>query len=356
MMYTVTPTWQNVKPLGRTHPLTDSLWLAFSGTGAEFTFHGARCTVTIAGDSNAALPDDAANKTRIAIDVDGVRVIDDMIDAAEKTYTVLDAPEARDVIVRVVKLSETAMSTCGIRTIAVDAAEGIRPTPAKAHRIEFIGDSITCGYGVDDEEPEHHFSTATEDATCAYAYRTAQALDADYSLVSLSGYGIISGYTATAEEPVTTQLLPTYYEKLGFSYGSYEGLAPQDVRWDFAARQPDVVVINLGTNDDSYCLDHEERQQHYCDQYADFLRTVRRCNPGAKILCTLGMMGDRLYPFVEKAAAAYSAATGDDNITCMPFVPQLAEDGLAADYHPTEATHRKAAEKLTAEIRRLMGW
>ena len=356
MMYTVTPTWQNVKPLGRTHPLTDSLWLAFSGTGAEFTFHGARCTVTIAGDSNAALPDDAANKTRIAIDVDGVRVIDDMIDASEKTYTVLDAPEARDVVVRVVKLSETAMSTCGIRAIAVDDPAGVRPTEAKARRIEFIGDSITCGYGVDDEVAEHHFVTGTEDATRAYAWRTAQKLDADHSLVSISGYGIISGYTATGESRVANQTIPPYYETMGFSYGQYQGLNAADTKWDFAAFTPDVIVVNLGTNDDSYTLDHDDRRESYRAAYVEFLKTVRRNNPGAKILCTLGIMGDRLYPMVAAAVQAYAAETGDADVSAMKFDVQLESDGYVADWHPTAVTHEKAAEKLAARLRGLMGW
>ncbi|MBE5810810.1 MAG: GDSL family lipase [Clostridiales bacterium] len=347
----ITPNWHNVKPLGRTWPLEDGLWLALSASGAEFTFTGSACEVTIAGDNRAADAEAVNDHARIALYLDGQRAVDTLLNAPVKVFT-LEAGEGEHTV-RIVKLSETAMSTCVIRTIE---AEDIRPTAKKLRLVEFIGDSITCGYGVDDEDPEHHFTTATEDTTRAYAYRTAQALDVDVSLVSISGYGIISGYTATAEEPVTAQLLPTYYEKLGFSYGAYKSQAPQDVRWDFTVRQPDLVVINLGTNDDSYCRDYADRQQHYCDQYADFLRTVRRCNPGAKILCTLGLMGDRLYPFVEKAAAAYSAETGDTNIACMPFVPQLAEDGLAADYHPTEATHRKAAEKLTAEIRRLMGW
>lgn len=347
----ITPNWQNVKPLGRTWPLEDGLWLAFSASGAEFTFTGRTCEVTIAGDSRAADAEAINDHARIVIELDGRRVVDALLNTPEKTFTL--TAEAGAHTVRIVKLSETAMSTCVIRVIE---AEDICPAARKSRLVEFIGDSITCGYGVDDENPEHHFATATEDATRAYAYRTAHALDADVSLVSISGYGIISGYTATAEAPVTAQLLPTYYEKLGFSYGVYEGMAPQDVRWDFTTRQPDVVVINLGTNDDSYCRDCADRQQHYCDEYAAFLRTVRRCNPGAKILCTLGMMGDRLYPYVEKAVAAYSAASGDTSIACMPFVPQLEEDGLAADYHPTETTYRKAAEKLTAEIRRLLGW
>ena len=350
-MQTIIPNWHNVKPLGRTMPLADSLWLAFSGSGAEFVFTGSRCEITIAGDCNAADASKANDHVRIAIYLNGQRVVDDMINAAEKTYVI--SADGQESVVRVVKLSETAMSTCGIRSIA---AEDIRPTEKKAHFVEFIGDSITCGYGMDDEVAEHHFVTGTEDATRAYAYCTAQALDADYSLVSISGYGIISGYTATAEERITAQLIPTYYEKLGFSYGEYCGETPANVCWDFTARQPDLVVINLGTNDDSYCLDHEDRQRLYCDEYVKFLKIVRRNNPGAKILCTLGIMGDRLYPFVEKAAAAFTAETSDTNIACMPFVPQLLEDGYTADYHPTAVTHAKAAAKITAEIRRIMNW
>ena len=110
-MYTVIPDWNNVKPLGRTHQLPDCLWLCFSGAGAEFTFHGSRCEITIAGDVNA-YPSRRDDLVRIAIYVDGVRVVDDMVDGKEKTYTVLDADAPRDVVVRIVKLSETAMSTC----------------------------------------------------------------------------------------------------------------------------------------------------------------------------------------------------------------------------------------------------
>lgn len=354
-MITVTPTWENVNPLGRTHQLSDALWMCFSGTGAEFAFHGSRCEVTIAGDKNA-YPSKRDELVRIAIYVDGVRVIDDMIDEKEKTFTVLDEAEARDVVVRIVKLSETAMSTCGIRSISVDDPAGIRPTPAKARRIEVIGDSITCGYGVDDEVAEHHFSTTTEDVTRAYAYRTAEMLDADYSLVSISGYGIISGYTATGEEKVTAQQLPKFYEKLGFSYGTFQKKIAATVKWDFDAFKPDIIVINLGTNDDSYTLDNPERREEYRAAYVEFLKVVRRNNPDATILCTLGVMGDRLYPMVYRAVQDYTAETGDTNIHSMKFDVQKASDGYVADWHPTAVTHGKAAEKLTAEIRKLMGW
>ena len=354
-MFTITPDWNNVKPLGRTHQLPDALWLCFSGSGAEFAFHGSRCVVTIAGDDNAS-PDKRDELARIAIYVDGLRVVDQMIDAMEMSFTVLDEAVARDVTVRIVKLSETAMSTCSVRAIAVDDPDGIRPTPARARRIEFIGDSTTCGYGVDDEVAEHHFSTTTEDVTRAYAYRTAELLGADYSMVSISGYGIISGYTATGEEKVTAQQLPKFYGKLGFSYGTFRKENAASVEWDFSAFQPDLIVVNLGTNDDSYTLDDPERREEYRAAYVEFLRVVRRNNPDAVILCALGIMGDRLYPMVERAVQDYMAATGDTNIHAMKFDVQKASDGYVADWHPTAVTHGKAAERIAREIRRIMGW
>lgn len=351
-MNTFTPTWENVKPLGRTMQLEDSLWLCFSGTGAEFTAECTRLSITMAGDSSVNTP---ANRTRLAIEVNGQRVVDDMLDAAEKTYDVWESATAEAITVRVIKLSETAMSTCGIKAIVTDAAS-IQPTAKKAHAIEFIGDSITCGYGADDEVAEHSFSTATENVTHSYAYQTAQALDADYSMVSISGYGIISGYTGTGESKVTSQLLPTYYEKLGFSYGTYQGQTPANVAWDFSAYTPDLIVVNLGTNDDSYTGSNPERQEDYRAQYTEFLKVVRKNNPNATILCTLGIMGDRLYPQVKNAVNAYTEETGDTNIACLKFDVQSPADGYAADWHPSQLTHDKATEKLVKRIQQLMAW
>ncbi len=354
MMKRFSPTYQNIKPLGRTHLLNDTLWMAYSASGAAFTFTGKSCAITIAGDSTALSADRKDDQVRIAIEVNGKRVVDDLVDAIQKRYTVFECEEAQAVSVRILKLSESAMSTCAIQWIEVDTEDRIQPETQRPHLIEIVGDSITCGYGTDDLDAEHHFVTGTEDCTKAYAYKTAQALNADHSLVSLSGYGIISGYTADAVEKVH-QILPEYYDKLGFSYANYIGMKPQEIAWNFQ-NQPDLIVINLGTNDDSYCLDHADRQLDYQENYSAFLKKVRSHNPDAKLLCVLGIMGDRLYPFVEKAVAAYTAQTGDDNISCMRFPVQLAEDGYAADWHPSVVSHDKAAALLTGCIRELMGW
>ena len=68
---TYIPNTDNVKPLGRTKLVDDTLWMAFSGSGAEFTFNGTKASVTIAGDVNAANANNEDNQARIAIYVNG---------------------------------------------------------------------------------------------------------------------------------------------------------------------------------------------------------------------------------------------------------------------------------------------
>lgn len=345
---------KRMKFLGRTKLLDDTLWLVHSGSGAEFTFTGTKATVTIKADS--AIMNGLGEQARVAIYVNGECVVDDMIKKLEQTYTVFESEAETECVIRILKLTEAAMSTIGIKSVEVTSVGEIAATENKAHYIEFIGDSITCGYGVDDEDPNHNFKTSTENVTKSYAYKTAQALDADYSMVSFSGYGIISGYTGTGEAKVTEQLVPNYYEMLAFSRGVYLGQEPMETAWDFSKRQPDLIVVNLGTNDDSYTLNYADRQTEYKEAYIEFLKVIRKNNPDAKILCTLGIMGGRLYPQVEKAVESYTAETKDANITAMQFEEQKAEDGYAADWHPTEATHKKAADKLTEKIKEVMGW
>ncbi|GGG06850.1 hypothetical protein GCM10010912_59400 [Paenibacillus albidus] len=175
-------------------------------------------------------------------------------------------------------------------------------------------------------------------------------------MVSYSGYGIITGYTEN-DQKLLTHLLPDYYEKVGKSEGEFDdGMLPQDVRWDFNKFVPGLIVINLGTNDDSYTQEDKSKQTEYAEKYVEFLKMVRLNNSRSLILCTLGIMGDRLYPFIEQAMKQYTRETGDSNITAMKFDVQLAADGYAADFHPSQATHCKAAEKLTAQIKELMEW
>ena len=352
-----------VKYLGRT--LTDAqgtIWCALSGSGIEFQYKGTSLDVVLIGDDLTKLPkqqyeqvkkEQDVDYARIAIYVNDERVIDERLNIPSKEHHIWKSEQPQEITVRIIKLSEAPMSIVGIQQLIVSDADTVSPAPDKAFKMEFIGDSITCGYGVDDENAEHPFSTATEDETASYAYLTAQKLGADYSMVSYSGYGIISGYTDT-DEKLLTQLVPDKYEDIGYSRGEVNGNAITLAKWDFNRFQPDFIVINLGTNDDSYCKDIADRQEEFTVQYVKFLKKVRRHNPNAYLLCVYGIMTDRLYPYVQKAVETYRNETSDERIDVMHIEPHTEEAGYAADWHPSKLTHRRVAQEVSARIKSLM--
>lgn len=347
---TYEPTSEFVKLLGRAFydDFDGQLICAYSGTGCEFTVTAKSVSFTVIGDT-AARSGNTDNAARFAVYVDGERTQDIMLEEQQKVVTAFSGEEVKTATVSLVKLSETANSTISIDSIEIDGKE-IAPTAQNELYIEFVGDSITCGYGVDDEDRNHHFSTSTEDCTKAYGYKTAQLLGADYSLVSISGYGIISGYTNNPDKKSSSQLMPLHYDKVGFSYSKDLG----SFKWDFA-RQPDVVVVNLGTNDESYCKTDKDKQAEFTAEYINFLKDIREHNPEAKILCVLGVMGSGLYKCVDEAVTTYSAETGDASVFAMKLPNQQEADGIAADWHPTEKTHEKTAALVAEKINEILG-
>lgn len=353
-MQSVNPSANSVKYLGRTLLHNDILWLALSGSGIEFSYEGQYLEICVQGDDHTATCTDHA---RIAVYIDNERVLDAMIRSSQQRYTIIDEPVSRTCTVRLIKVSEAPMSIVGIRELITDDAAKIQPAPAKTHRIEFIGDSITCGYGADDDDISHTFSTATEDVTKAYAYRIAQILDADYSMVSYSGYGVYSGYIdESTDTRNVAELLPPYYPLVGFSRGTYLGAAITMTDWDFHRFEPEIIVLNLGTNDNSYCRNEPQRHADFISCYHDFLTLVHEKNPNAYILCVYGIMNHELSSCIEKAVNQYRQSSGSDCISFLMLTTQTADDGYVVDFHPSLNTHRKAASAVAARIREIMGW
>ena len=353
-MKSIIPTPQHTKRLGRTLLQNDILWLALSGSGIEFIFEGCHLDICLQGDDHT---DAKADLARIAVYIDNERMLDEMIRSPQPCYTVIDEQTPHTHTVRLLKISEAPMSIVGIRELTMDETASICPAPDKAHRIEFIGDSITCGYGTDDDDLSHTFSTATEDVTKAYAYQTADALDADYSMVSYSGYGVYSGYVdESINERNTSELVPPYYPLVGFSRGTYHGDAITMTDWDFSCFKPEIIVLNLGTNDNSYCRSDAAREAEFIQCYQNFVTQVREKNPDAYILCTYGLMNDGLTASIEDALNRYRKTSGDERISFLPLPTQTDADGYVVDYHPSLGTHRRAAGIVTAKVREIMHW
>ena len=335
---------ENTKLIGRTLGKDGVTWLVHSGSAMECTVTGTEASVTICGDGG--INSDEKYRPRYGVYVDGELIKDVVMSEKEQSVELFSGTSARTAAVKVMHLSEANNGCIGVKGITVtsSAAKPVKPTPKKDLTIEFIGDSITCAYGVEAESQYVGFSTSTENFSLSYAYLAAQLLDADYSAVCYSGHGIVSGYTNDGTKN-TDSLVPPYYEMVG---------KPNDYQaaWDFDAHPVDVVVLNLGTNDDSYATkDLETRGTEYQDKYEEFLKQIRKCNPDAHIICTLGIMGcAELYPYIEAAVEA----VGDTKITCYESPVQDMND-LGADWHPSPRTHEKNAYLLADKIAAALG-
>ena len=341
-------TEENVKLVGRTMYSNDTTWLVQSGSAVEFTITGKSAAITLAGDSS--INNDENYRSRYAVLVDGEIIADDVMSTPEKTLTLFDGETSRTAKIKIIHLSEAMNGAIGVKNISVTSNQPVPicPEPEKALSIEFIGDSITCAYGVEGLSSYESFKTTTENFMKSYAYLTAQKLDADYSAVSYSGHGIISGYTSSGEIN-TDSLIPDCYGLTG-------KLSDYAENWNFETRSHDVVVINLGTNDSSYVTkDPETRAQEFINGYMDFLKTVREKNPEAYIICTLGTMGDELYEYVAEAVEQYRTDTGDQRIMSYHSTVQNQADGIGSDWHPSAVTQQKSAYVLADKICQALG-
>jgi len=360
------PTKDNVKILGRAKYQNGYLWFGLTDTGIEYTFTGTTTIISVTADAHAYNEETPAY---IGIYADGEVYQKTLITQKDTDFTV-DFGKNGKHTVTFIKLSEALHGSLRINEIKADSNK-IKPTAQNKKKIEFIGDSITCAYGVDGTEDET-YSTATQDGSKSYAYLTAKKFDADYSLVSYSGFAILSAVSFDGERTPDTAL-PVFYDKLGvtagdamfslgtneFDDGSYE---LQSTPWDPNEFVPDLIVINLGTNDSFYFYTIDPSKvapetEVFVQKYEDFLAQLRKIYPNTEILCTYGAMGQYIVSDIERAVNNYINKTGDSHVHYYWFNEQNAEkNGMGADTHPNAKSQLDSANELIAEIEKLYGW
>lgn len=215
-------------------------------------------------------------------------------------------------------------------------------------RIEFVGNSITCGYGVESHNPNDPFEYETENHYMTYAQQTVRNLDAVAHVVARSGIGVYRHYggpkTGTPENVMTTE-----YE--------YTNLYDRSERWDFSRYQPQVVCINLGTNDLST---NNYDVKLFKQAWKKFVGQVRQHNPKAKIVLLCGsMLNGKELEIAKKTlneVAEEAQKTGDKEVYRFDFTPQTGDISYGADWHPSFWQQQKMAGELTAFLRSLMHW
>ena len=225
-------------------------------------------------------------------------------------------------------------------------------------KIEFIGNSITCGYGNEGLKKEEGFDYATENHYYSYASITARNLEAQHWVVARSGIGAYRNYAGPKTGNPESNML-AQYEYVGYAWKPdlRKEATFLSEKWDFNRYQPDVICINLGTNDLSTPnYDLKLLKQNY----QQLLKTVRQHNPKAKIVFLTGtMLGKKESDIQQKIldeVTAEAQKAGDKEVYRFDIAPIAGDEWYGNDYHPNIYEDEKMAGELTAYLRSLMNW
>ncbi len=225
----------------------------------------------------------------------------------------------------------------------------ILPPIVRPRRIEVIGDSITCGYGILGNNASCRFSYPTEDIATTYSYLTARTLDAEVTTYCWSGRGVFRNNTGD-NEGLIGELYP-------------RTLASDPLpEWDFSKQAiPDAVVMLLGTNDFFVGIPDK---LGFENAYAKLVVRVRANYPNAHVFIALPpMLSDNAADLPRSAAREMLTelvnafiAKGDKHIYYMEFLDQGVRNGMGCDFHPNRETHQIMSDQLTGAIRTKTCW
>lgn len=220
-------------------------------------------------------------------------------------------------------------------------AKLLKPEKSKLS-IEFIGNSITCGYGVEAKGLDEHFADSTSNFCKTYAYYTAQNINAAKMVVARSGIGVYRNYADNPQGSLWP-MSKVYFNTM---------ITDTINKWDFSQFKADIICIGLGTNDMSTAGYDIEK---FTLTYIKFVKEVRAANKNAKIILLNSAMLDG-----NAAMDLYNAANnvcnamriiGDAKVYRYDFTAQDGALGYGADSHPSAAQQRKMASQLTAFIK-----
>jgi hypothetical protein len=223
---------------------------------------------------------------------------------------------------------------------------GEKPT-LPSRKIEFIGNSITCGLGNewDGVAKRHDYSMQNQYYT--YAAIAARELNAQCFVVARSGIGIYRNTNGNVNG-----------DKNNFqAVYPFTNFGTTGERWNFKNYTPDVVCVNLGTNDTT---NPTYKTELLAAAYKKFIGTLRLNYPNAKIILLTGTMvkGQRLANIqkAQKEAIAYHKSRGDNQIYRLDFTPADGSLGYGYAKHPSKAQHELMAAELVPFIRKITGW
>lgn len=308
-----------IKVYGRHSMTSIGITVDWSAGGIEFN---AECS----GDISITVS--ASKSTYFVAYINGERVKDRFLaNEGTNTFKIAENLEQGVYNIRFLKCANVVQANCVV--LGVTLKGKLLEAPAdKELLIEFIGDSIVCGYGVIDGASGDKDNAGTYkycDATSAFGYLTAEALDADWRIEGFSGMGVYKGWGDKTVPEVFYQHTWTRNE----------------AAYDFsAARVPDVVVINLGTNDQSFS--GEINADDFKEAVRSFVTGIRtKYGQNMPIVWAHGMMNGTMSTHVKSVLEALG---GEAN---GYYMIKLTKNTSGGNGHPNKSGQETAARELS---------
>jgi hypothetical protein len=336
-----------VRWFGRTHYLStnNANYFYFTASGFEVTFYGTSLEAELVTGANAS-----GKEPHLVVFLDGETnpLVGTLLvmDQPKKTYTLIDGLDEGIHTVRVLKRSESIDSTTALSKISTDGY--FMPTNAlRTRKIEVIAASSSAGFGNLAANTSVAKTTQNSDGLRAYAYLASRMLDAEINIFSASGWPLLKGpWTGTNNIPQAYEFVNVY----------------SSVSWSHQNYVPDVVVINLGTNDWSYIttLSGAARTQAILDfenAFVDFIEHIHDIHPNATIVIAYGLMNEtNIYTPTINAVNQAKINLPTVNIFSIQLPSVNATDGIGSSNHPSVVTHIKAAQELAEALEVWMDW
>ncbi len=288
-----------------------------------------------------------SGNNRVQVFIDGKPRPAIALRAGTHVYTLADnLPADRTHRIEIIRITEALFGDTTFAGLCLPQDGALLQPHVRPRAIEIIGDSISAGYGNEAPDQTHKFESATQNAAMAYGGLVARALDADLHVIAWSGKLLWPNNTMTE---LYSRVLPQRAEPM----------------WDAAAAgwSPQVIVINLGTNDFAGGNPQRDGWTQAC---IDFVRSVRSGHPQAMIYLAVGPMlsdehspsGSALTTIKRYLADAIDQlrAGGDDRVRLLTFATQHGDNGFGAGWHPSIRTHQIMAEHLTQTLQQDMDW